>query len=398
MLDQILTFLDQGLLGLSGWQTALVVLVLVQVTIACVTIYLHRHQAHRGLDINPVLAHICRLWLWMSTGMLTKEWVAIHRKHHAKCETKDDPHSPIIEGINKVLWDGVALYKEEAHKQETLDDFGHGTPDDWVERNVYTRFKQGGIWLNLTLDIALFGIVGVAIWAIQMIWIPFHAAGVINGLGHYWGYRNYETQDAATNLWPIGFWIGGEELHNNHHAFPSSAKFSMKPWEFDIGWMYIKILSTFGLVKVKKVAPKPHLDANKDTIDLETIKAVFANRLHVMASYAKQVTLPVLSQQSCEDGTCKKALRKARALLVREPTQMDDASISELKEVLSSNQELETIYKFRMQLQEVWDRAASNHEILVQALKDWCAQAEETGIQVLQDYAKSLRNYRMTTA
>ncbi|NOY66545.1 MAG: acyl-CoA desaturase [Gammaproteobacteria bacterium] len=398
MFDQILTLLDQGLLGLPKWQVALVVLVLVQSTIACVTVYLHRHQAHRGLDMNPVLSHICRLWLWMSTGMLTKEWVAIHRKHHAKCETKDDPHSPVIEGLNKVLWDGVGLYKAEAHKQETLDDFGHGTPDDWVENNIYTRFKQGGIWLNLALDIALFGVIGIAIWAIQMIWIPFHAAGVINGLGHFWGYRNYETQDAATNLWPVAFWIGGEELHNNHHAFPSSAKFSMKPWEFDIGWMYIKILSTFGLVKVKKVAPKPHMDASKDTIDLETIKAVFANRLHVMANYAKQVTLPVLSQQNCEDGACKKALRKARGLLVREPTQMDDVSKSELKEVLGSNQELETIYEFRMQLQEVWDRAASSHETLVQALKDWCAQAEETGIKVLQDYAKSLRNYRMVTA
>ena len=396
MLDQILTFLDQGLLGLGGWQKLLVGLVLVQATIACVTIYLHRHQAHRGLDMNPVLAHICRLWLWMSTGMLTKQWVAIHRKHHAKCETEDDPHSPMIDGINKVLWDGVSLYKNEAQKQETLDDFGHGTPDDWVENNVYTKYKQGGIYLNLILDVLLFGVAGLAIWAIQMIWIPFHAAGVINGLGHYWGYRNYETQDAATNLWPIGFWIGGEELHNNHHAFPSSAKFSMKWWEFDIGWMYIKILSALGLVKVKKVAPKPHIDKSRDTIDLETIKAVFANRLHVMANYAKQVTLPVLSQQNCTDSACQKALKKAKSLLVREYPQLDESKKSELEEVLQSSEELKTVYDFRVQLQDVWNRATASHETLVQGLKDWCERAEATGIKVLEDFSRSLRKYTPT--
>lgn len=398
MFDQILTFLDQGLLNLSGWEIVIVGLVLVQITIASVTIYLHRHQAHRGLDVNPVLSHFFRFWLWTTTGMLTKQWVAIHRKHHAKCETADDPHSPMIDGINKVLWDGVGLYKAEAHNQQTMDDYGHGTPDDWMENKVYMNFKQGGIYLNLLIDILLFGVAGVAVWAIQMIWIPFHAAGVINGLGHYWGYRNYETQDAATNLTPLAFWIGGEELHNNHHAFPSSAKFSMKSWEFDIGWLYIKILSALGLVKVKKVAPKPHLDVNRDTIDLETIKAVFANRLHVMANYAKQVTIPVLSEQSCKDGACQKAMRKAKNLLVREYPQMDAVSKSELDQVLSDHRELEVVYQFRMQLQEVWGRAAANHDTLVQALKEWCAQAEETGIKVLQDFARSLRNYTPVAA
>ncbi len=393
MLDQILTFLDRGFLNLDMFQLVLVVLAMVQLTIACVTIYLHRHQAHRGLDMHPALAHFCRLWLWMSTGMLTKEWVAIHRKHHAKCETEEDPHSPMVDGINKVLWDGVGLYKNEAKVQATMDDYGHGTPDDWLENKVYTHFKQGGIYLNLLLDVFLFGAAGIVVWAIQMVWIPFHAAGIINGLAHFWGYRNYETRDASTNLWPIAFWIGGEELHNNHHAFPGSAKFSMKKWEFDIGWMYIRVLSALGLIKVKKVAPRPHIDKSRDTIDLETIKAVFANRLHVMANYARQVTLPVLSQQACEDSTCQKALRKAKSLLIREYPQMDENSRSELDEVLNSSQELETVYKFRMQLQEVWNRAAASHETLVQALKDWCAQAEETGIKALQDYARSLRNY-----
>jgi len=398
MLDQILTFLDQGLLNLSTGELVITFLVLVQITIAGVTLYLHRCQAHRGLDMNPVLAHFFRFYLWCTTGMLTKQWVAIHRKHHAKCETEDDPHSPMIDGINKVLWDGVALYKIEARKQETMDDYGHGTPDDWMERNVYTRFGKAGIFVNLFVDVALFGVIGIAVWAFQMIWIPFHAAGVINGLGHYVGYRNYETQDAATNLTPFAFWIGGEELHNNHHAFPSSAKFSMKKWEFDIGWMYITILSALGLVKVKKVAPTPHIDTNKDSIDLDTLKEIFANRLHVMASYAKQVTIPVLNKQACEDSACKKAFNKVKALLVREYPQMDEAAKSELEEVLKSNSELQTVYNFRIQLQQVWDRAAASHETLVQALKEWCASAEETGIKSLQDYARSLRNYSNAAA
>lgn len=397
MLDQLLTHLSQGLFNLSAWQIVLVALVMVQTTIAGVTLYLHRSQAHRGLDLHPVISHFFRFWLWISTGMVTKEWVAIHRKHHAKCETAEDPHSPQIEGINKVLWDGAALYRQEANKPETMERYGHGTPDDWVERNVYSRFNARGIFLMLLINFLLFGVIGVSIWAVQMLWIPFHAAGVINGLGHYWGYRNYETTDAATNLTPIAFWIGGEELHNNHHAFPSSAKFSTKWWEFDIGWMYIKILSYMGLAKVKKVAPKPHLDEARDKIDLDTIKAIFANRLHVMANYAKQVTLPVLREQTCADNICRTTLKKAKALLVREQSLLDDHSLRELSKVLSQNQQLQTIYNFRLQLQQVWGRAAASHEALVHGLKEWCAQAESTGIQVLEDFARSLRRYSLQT-
>jgi stearoyl-CoA desaturase (delta-9 desaturase) len=399
MFDSLLTFLDQGLLNLSLGEIAIVLLVAVQVTILSVTLYLHRCQAHRGLDMSPILTHPIRLWLWMSTGMITKEWVAIHRKHHAKCETEEDPHSPMIEGINKVLWDGVGLYKQEARNQETLDRYGHGTPDDWVERNIYSKYRIGGVALMLIIDFLLFGAIGVALWAIQMIWIPFHAAGVINGLAHYWGYRNYESPDAATNLWPIAFWIGGEELHNNHHAFPSSAKFSTKWWEFDIGWMYIKIFSALGLVKVKKVAPKPVIDTQKDHVDLETLKAVFANRLHVMANYAKQVTIPMIKERTaCSGAACKRTIKNMKSLLVKESSQLDDSSRKQLDEVLKTDEQLETIYKFRVQLQQVWDRAASNHDALVLALKEWCAQAEATGIKALQDFAHSLKGYSMRTA
>jgi len=262
---------------------------------------------------------------------------------------------------------------------------------------VYSRFNARGIFVMLLINFLLFGVIGVSIWAVQMLWIPFHAAGVINGLGHYWGYRNYETTDAATNLTPIAFWIGGEELHNNHHAFPSSAKFSTKWWEFDIGWMYIKILSFLGLAKVKKVAPKPHLDNARDKIDLDTIKAVFANRLHVMANYAKQVTLPVLREQTSADNICSTTLKKAKALLIREQSLLDDRSLRELTKVLSQNQQLQTIYNFRLQLQQVWGRASASHEALVQGLKEWCAQAESTGIKVLEDFARSLRRYSLHT-
>lgn len=398
MLDSILTYLGQGLFDLSLGQYILTVLIMVQVTIASVTLYLHRSQAHRGLDLHPAISHVVRLWLWLSTGMITKEWVAIHRKHHAKCETAEDPHSPQIDGINKVLWDGVALYKKEARNQETLERYGHGTPDDWVERNVYSRFRLGGVITMLLLDLFVFGVAGMAVWAIQMIWIPFHAAGVINGLGHYWGYRNYESPDASTNLWPVAFWIGGEELHNNHHAFPSSAKFSTKWYEFDIGWMYIRILSFLGLAKVKKVAPKPHIESGKESIDLETLKAVFANRLHVMSNYARQVTMPILKQQKRDGSACARTIKKMKTLLIKESSQMDDNSRKQLDEVLSSNQQLKTIYQFRVQLQQVWDRAASNHDALVQALKDWCAQAEQTGIKALQDFAQTLKGYSLKTA
>ena len=396
MLDAILNFISAGLLDLSIGQLALVTLVLVQITIAAVTLYLHHSQAHRGVDLHPVVSHFFRFWLWMTTGMVTREWVSIHRKHHAKCETEEDPHSPQIAGIGKILLDGADPYRREAENTETLEKYGHGTPNDWIERKLYTPHKYLGIGLMLILDVILFGALGLTVWAIQMAWIPFWAAGVINGAGHYWGYRNFQPADASTNLIPWAFWIGGEELHNNHHAFPSSAKFSVKWWEFDIGWLYLRGLSALGLARVKKVAPRPVIEPGKQRIDLDTLKAVFTNRLHVMANYTRHVTLPVLRAQRRSAGiACRHTYRRLKALMTRDRSQIDDREQRELEAALSGSEQLKTVYQFRLQLQQVWDRAASSHEHLVQALKDWCAQAEASGIKALADFAAHLRGYSL---
>ena len=398
MVDSILALLTDGLLKFSVWEIVLAALVMVQVTIASVTIFLHRHQAHRGLDLHPVVSHFFRFWLWLTTGMVTKEWVAVHRKHHAKCETKEDPHSPQIEGISKLMLDGVSLYRVEATNPQTLERYGHGTPDDWLERNVYGRHPVIGIVLMLFVNLALFGIVGLSIWAVQMLWIPFWAAGVINGLAHWWGYRNYESRDASTNLWPLGIWIGGEELHNNHHAFSSSAKFSSKWWEFDIGWFYIRTLSVLGLARVKKVAPKPRVQPGKDWIDLETMRAVVTARMHVTAAYARTVILPVLRQVRPQLQGPRNSFRKAKALLVRDQTLMGPQEREVLERVLNSSQELATVYRFRLRLQEIWGRASASHDALTHALRDWCNQAEATGIQALEDFSRSLKGWSLKNA
>jgi len=392
MIDSILSFLANGFGHFSWLGIVIIIVVMAQITIAGVTLYLHRCQTHQGVDLHPIVSHFLRFWLWLTTGMVTKEWVAIHRKHHAFCETEQDPHSPKIEGINSVVFGGVELYQKAANK-ETLDRFGHGTPDDWMERNVYTRGRRNGVILMLLIDLAVFGGFGLSVWAIQMMWVPFWAAGMINGTGHYKGYRNYETRDWSTNLTPIAFWIGGEELHNNHHAFPSSAKFSLKWWEFDIGWMYIKILSFFGLAKVKKIAPKPQIDHSKNSIDIETIKSVIVNRVHVMSNYCKHVIKPTAKNTAREEANSQLNWRRIKSLLSIEHAMMDDKAEKALNEVLGDDQTLKTVYNFRFQLQQVWERAAASHDNLIQALKDWCHQAEETGIKVLQDFARSLRNY-----
>ena len=282
--------LFSGVFDLPWWGYVLVALGLTHVTIAAVTIFLHRCQAHRALDLHPIASHFFRFWLWLTTGMVTKEWAAIHRKHHAKCETAEDPHSPQIFGINRVLWGGVFLYVKESHNAETMERYGHGTPDDWLERNVYSRFQIIGITLMGVANIMLFGVVpGLLILLTQIVWIPFWAAGVINGIGHYFGYRNFDCADASTNIVPWGILIGGEELHNNHHAFAASAKLSNKWYEFDIGWLYIQILSALGLAKVKKVAPTPRFAEPKPTADAQTLQAVITNRYDVLSRYAKSL-------------------------------------------------------------------------------------------------------------
>ena len=388
-----------GLINLPWWGYVVVALVFTHVTIASVTIFLHRHQAHRALDLHPVVSHFFRFWLWLTTGMVTKEWAAIHRKHHARCETAEDPHSPQVLGIGKVLREGSELYRAEAKNPETLNKYGHGTPSDWLERNLYTRHSAKGIGLMFVLNILLFGPIGITIWAIQMLWIPITAAGIINGIGHYWGYRNYECADASTNIVPWGILIGGEELHNNHHTFASSAKLSSKWWEFDIGWFYIRTLEIVGLARVKKIPPELTYDKAKDHIDLDTVRAVIASRFLLMAQFArdvlKQVHREELRQADRSDKTSITLLRRARVLMVREPRLLDEAARTRLKKALDQNQKLQTVYTMKQKLADIWQRSATTQENLIHALQEWCHEAETSGIDRLHLFAQKLRSCRL---
>jgi stearoyl-CoA desaturase (Delta-9 desaturase) len=385
-----------GFFDLPWWGFIVVALALTHVTIAAVTIYLHRCQAHRALELHPLVSHFFRLWLWLTTGMVTKEWAAIHRKHHAKCETAEDPHSPQVYGINRVLWLGVFLYVKESYNKETLERYGHGTPDDWMERNVYSRFATTGVTLLLATDMFLFGVVpGALIWAAQIAWIPFWAAGVINGVGHFFGYRNYDVADASTNIVPWGILIGGEELHNNHHAFAASAKLSSKWYEFDIGWLYISILSALGLATVKKVAPRPRFAEPKPVVDFEILHAVIANRYDVLSRYAKSLRrtyrdeLARLRQWSPRDA---EALRSLRRALLRGQA-LAGAEGNKLAEALRHSRALETVLAMRRELIAIWERSTASKEQLLRQLQDWCHRAEASGIAPLVDFSHRLRSY-----
>ena len=385
-----------GFIDLPWWGYMLVALGLTHITIAAVTIFLHRHQAHRALDLHPIASHFFRFWLWLTTGMVTKEWAAIHRKHHAKCETVDDPHSPQIYGINRVLWGGVFLYVKESHNGETLERYGHGTPDDWMERNVYTRHPVLGLTLMGAINLALFGLVpGALIFLTQIAWIPFWAAGVINGIGHFFGYRNYGCADASTNIVPWGILIGGEELHNNHHAFASSAKLSTKWYEFDIGWMYIRMMEMLGLASVKKVAPKPRFAAPKAAADLDTLHAVITNRYDVLSRYAKSVKktyheeVERLRHWSPGDAQALKSLKRA-LLRVQE---LSEAERTRLVDALKNSRALATVVAMSHELAALWERSSASKEQLLRQLQDWCRRAESSGIVPLQDFSRRLRCY-----
>ena len=308
MLDAVLNFLNNGLAHASWGQIAVYMLIVTQLTIFTVTLYLHRSQTHRGVDFHPVLAHFFRFWGWLTTGMVTREWVAVHRKHHAKVETEEDPHSPMIYGIKKVFWDGVSLYRDACESKQDMEQYGRGTPDDWVEHKVYGAHPYWGPTLMLLISIALFGVIGAALWAVQMIWIPFWAAGFVNGIGHWAGYRNFESADTARNLIPWGFWIGGEELHNNHHAFPSSAKFALRKWEFDIGWAAICGLRAVGLAKVLRVAPSLDVRPNVRLPDADTLKAVLTHRFQAMTDYYRGVILPTIGDEAQHAGESLKSM------------------------------------------------------------------------------------------
>jgi stearoyl-CoA desaturase (delta-9 desaturase) len=392
----VLDFLSNGLTRASGWELFIYTAVMTHITIAAVTIFLHRSQAHRGLDLHPVVMHFFRFWLWMTTGMVTKEWVAIHRKHHAKCETEEDPHSPVVRGIKKVFFEGAELYRHESRNMETLEKYGHGTPDDWLERNLYTKHSALGISLMMIINVMLFGVIGVTIWAIQMVWIPLTAAGIINGIGHYWGYRNYECNDAATNILPIGIIIGGEELHNNHHTFGTSAKLSSKWYEFDIGWMYICMLQSVGLATVKKVAPEPKFEQGKLHLDFNTLQAVIANRYDVTAKYAKSLKKTwreerehLKDKANLESGY----LRSARKLLHREPTQLQEPHKEQLTTLFEHSKPLKTMHEMRVELGAIWGRSHATRDQLLQQLQDWCARAEASGIASLREFSLRLRSY-----
>ena len=385
-----------GVLNLSFWGYVLATVVLTQFTIASVTIYLHRHQTHRALTLHPVVSHIFRFWLWMTTGMITGEWVAIHRKHHATTDVEGDPHSPVVLGIKKVFWEGAELYRKASKDRELVDKYSHGTPDDWIENNLYKKYSGKGVILMLLIDLFLFGIPGVSIWAIQMMWIPVWAAGVVNGIGHFWGYRNFECPDAATNVSPWGFWIGGEELHNNHHTFASSAKFSVKPWEFDIGWMYICCLSFFGLAKVKKLPPQLAREEGKMHVDLDTVKAVIGNRFQVMSDYYKRVVCPILShvkQTSVENKGDRKLFQRAGSVLRRQENLLSPRANTHLQALLERYEQLRVVYSYRQSLQNVWLKTATSQKELVESLQQWCKQAEESGLDVLHQFAQQLKGY-----
>ena len=386
-----------GFLDLPWWGYVVATLVLTHITIASVTIFLHRHQAHRALDLHPIPSHFFRFWLWLTTGQVTKEWAAIHRKHHAKCETVDDPHSPQILGIKKVLLEGYELYKAESRNQETLTRYGHGTPDDWLERNVYSKHPSWGIVLMLAIDLFLFGAIGLTIWAVQMAWIPVTAAGIINGAAHYWGYRNYQSADASRNLVPWGILIGGEELHNNHHAYATSAKLSTKKYEFDIGWLYIRTLQAFGLAKAKNLAPQLRLDTSKKVCDADTLHAVITHRYEVLAKYAKSL------QQTYREEIAQLKLAKAdfgkvdmqriKHWLHLDHTDLSEQEKSKLNLVTQASEKIHLAYTLRQELAAIWQRSTATKEQLVKELEDWCHRAESSGIEALQQFSMRLRCY-----
>lgn len=385
---------EQGLWALTGWETLVYTLVMTHISIVCVTVYLHRCMAHRAMDMHPALAHFFRFWTWFTTATLTNEWVSVHRKHHAKCETEDDPHSPVMKGLKTVLLQGAELYQEEISKQETLDRYGKGCPNDWMERNVYQKYKMGGIFTLLAINIVLLGPIGITVWAIQMLWMPVHAAGIINGVGHALGYRNFECADAARNISPIAIWIGGEELHNNHHTYPNSAKLSVKKWEFDIGWMYIRAFEILGLVKNVRHGPVVHVDKSKLELDWDAAMAAANNRFQIMAKFYSKVIKPVVSEQKANaNDNMKPLFKKAKRLLSREESLLTDKYRKQLSELVDKDEMLETIYNMKLKLQLVWKKRTASSEELYLAMQEWCKEAEESGIRALQDFAQSLRQY-----
>jgi stearoyl-CoA desaturase (delta-9 desaturase) len=335
--------------------------------------------------------------LWLTTGQVTKEWASIHRKHHAKCEQAEDPHSPHVHGIKTVLFQGYELYRAEAANTETLARFGHGTPNDWIERNLYTRFSLTGIALMFVLDVALFGAAGLAVWAVQMAWTPVMAAGVINGAAHFWGYRNFEVPDASTNISPWGILIAGEELHNNHHTYPTSAKLSVKPYEFDVGWMYISLMQIAGLAKVKKTPPKAAYGTIRPIADEKTLEALIANRYELMATYAKgmrqaaHTEFEAMKSRHADGAVIKAAKRWMHRDMEKVPVSMAAA----VALARAASPVLDKMVTMREELRQMWLNTTVSREQLTRDLQAWCRRAEESGIAALREFSLQLRAARM---
>ncbi|MEM7220653.1 MAG: fatty acid desaturase [Pseudomonadota bacterium] len=387
-----------GLWNPGLWPTVLFTLAVTHMTIVSVTVYLHRHSAHRSLDLHPALQHLFRFWLWLTTGMRTIDWTSVHRKHHAKCETEEDPHSPKVKGLWEIFWNGAHHYAEAA-TPENHKRYGRGCPDDWIERHLYTPRNFLGILLMFIIDVLLFGAWGITVWAVQMVWIPLFAAGVINGLGHAWGYRNYECTDAAKNLMPWGILIGGEELHNNHHSYPNSAKLSQKPWEFDIGWFWIRLFETFGLAKARSTGPIAERDPNKSAIDIDTLFGVLNDRLRVMARYTENVVRPAVRREyETADKAMRRVLRRGARVLTRDEILVDAAARERIAALTEQNESLRHLYEMRQRLQSIWAQRGGNSEELLQAFKQWCADAEASGVEALRDFVEHLKSYTVPAA
>lgn len=383
-----------GVFAPSWVELVLITLGLTHVTIVSVTVYLHRYSAHRSLDLHPAVRHFFRFWLWLTTAMNTRAWTAIHRKHHARCETEADPHSPQMLGIGRVLGAGAELYKAEAANEQTLAQYGAGCPDDWLERHLYSRFENLGIGLMLTVNLVCFGAIGLTVWAVQMLWIPVFAAGVINGVGHYWGYRNFECADASRNIGPLGLLIGGEELHNNHHTYPTSAKLSVRAFEFDIGWFWIRVLETVHLAQARRTPPVPQYAPQKSSVDLDTLRALAHNRFQVMARYRREVILPVVREEKARaSAAARSAIRRAKSVFCRNERLVGEREQRRLERARAHSERLEAIYQYRLRLQQIGSRTNQSSTEMLEALKQWCRDAEQSGIDALADFARQLRAY-----
>ncbi|MGO9853338.1 MAG: fatty acid desaturase [Steroidobacteraceae bacterium] len=384
-----------GLIELPLWGYVAVTFITIQTMFLGVTLYLHRDQSHGGLILHPLLRQVFRFWLWFSSGAVTREWVAVHRKHHAYADREGDPHSPLVFGLSRVLFEGFELYRAAGRDPETLRNYGRGTPDDWLERHVYSRHPYAGLVLFIVAHLVLFGVPGIIMIAVHLAAQPFFAGGVINGLGHAVGYRSFEMPSTATNLGPWGLLLGGEELHNNHHAFPRSARFSVQRWEVDVGWLWIRLFRALGLARVRWVAPRPQLERRRHELDADTVQALFVNRMHVLRAYARGVVLPV----------CRELMRRephgsvpasAPQLLIRHPALLAEEARRRLRELLERYEVLRRVIEYRDGLQQLWEAASANHALM--QLRDWCRRAEGSDIGALREFAQGLTAYARARA